>query len=818
MFDPLHKWLGIPPEHQPPNHYRLLGIDPFESDPDVIDMAADRQLTFLHELSGDEHQEAAETISNQVSMARLCLLNAEKKSNYDQALAKSLEVPTSPSVQESVSVIPTPLNTTSIPSRSSTRSSRSSSRSARSSSRRRSPWATISAVIGIVVLLMLGLAIQQGHLGLDLSWFSSVKSRETQVKAAKPQRLGPTSSPATTGTGTSTPSQQTSDLPRRAVANQEIASPQSSQTDAVPPTQSVNAPTGDINSERSDDLPGNPNADMGSAQPSPNQPSPNQPIPNRPSPKPRRSLADLLHQVNPATVATASPSGQAASPSAGEDVDSSVQNDLADGQKAPYPSESALAEKLSLIRDLYQQQYLSAKTSQQRIELARQMHRDGEQTSNDPVGRFALWKVSRDIFTGQGRYADAMAIADNMAMFYQSVDAQQWKLDSLRDASGKLRSSDLDSYYEAVITFANRCIDQKRYAPASDAISFLLQTFRDRLSESQRNDALRLSGQVVRDGKQYQEFVDAINQLVEGTSSDPAKSNRFVGEYLALVRSDWDEAVFYLAKSDLKPLAKAGELGLAYQTQQATAIQVADAWYDAAKLYDEQPASQQQKLQVLRRAKSFYEIVSTGEKGLAQRKAAMRVEKINEVIGDEIQEIDPMGDDLMGDDLGRSGLSGDAIAYRIYHSRNSKSDYARRRRNEFTIGMGRRSAGFGEAAVGIELRSVRAIKLVRTASPEEMLVMDAFSKTGLVIDYHTPGGYAKRVFLGFDIEPGRTFTDEPMWGTGGKPDVVTDIGKSSEYEIDLTRFAPPTWDGRSWVTLYMQNAGEGREIQAAVTW
>ena len=25
-FDPYHKWLGIPPEDQPPHHYRLLGV------------------------------------------------------------------------------------------------------------------------------------------------------------------------------------------------------------------------------------------------------------------------------------------------------------------------------------------------------------------------------------------------------------------------------------------------------------------------------------------------------------------------------------------------------------------------------------------------------------------------------------------------------------------------------------------------------------------------------------------------------------------------------------------------------------------------
>jgi len=46
-FDPYHKWLGIPPEDQPPNLYRLLGIRRFENDPDVIEAAADQRTIHL---------------------------------------------------------------------------------------------------------------------------------------------------------------------------------------------------------------------------------------------------------------------------------------------------------------------------------------------------------------------------------------------------------------------------------------------------------------------------------------------------------------------------------------------------------------------------------------------------------------------------------------------------------------------------------------------------------------------------------------------------------------------------------------------------
>ena len=48
MFDPYHKWFGIAPKDKPPNHYRLLAIDRFESDPEVIDAAANRQMAYLH--------------------------------------------------------------------------------------------------------------------------------------------------------------------------------------------------------------------------------------------------------------------------------------------------------------------------------------------------------------------------------------------------------------------------------------------------------------------------------------------------------------------------------------------------------------------------------------------------------------------------------------------------------------------------------------------------------------------------------------------------------------------------------------------------
>ncbi|NUQ62418.1 MAG: hypothetical protein HUU20_08010 [Pirellulales bacterium] len=85
-FDPYYKWLGIPPHEQPPNHYRLLGINAFESDPDVISAAADRQMGHIRTYQTGPHAGASQRILNEVAAARVCLLDAGSRSAYNHEL------------------------------------------------------------------------------------------------------------------------------------------------------------------------------------------------------------------------------------------------------------------------------------------------------------------------------------------------------------------------------------------------------------------------------------------------------------------------------------------------------------------------------------------------------------------------------------------------------------------------------------------------------------------------------------------------------------------------------------------------------------
>ena len=88
-FDPYYKWLGIPPKDQPPNHYRLLGIEVFESDRDVIDAAANRVMSYLKGMATSDEVEYSQKLLNEVSRARICLLNKAQKNEYDAGLRRT---------------------------------------------------------------------------------------------------------------------------------------------------------------------------------------------------------------------------------------------------------------------------------------------------------------------------------------------------------------------------------------------------------------------------------------------------------------------------------------------------------------------------------------------------------------------------------------------------------------------------------------------------------------------------------------------------------------------------------------------------------
>ncbi|MEX0678202.1 MAG: hypothetical protein WD063_14055 [Pirellulales bacterium] len=95
-FNGYHVWLGIPPNEQPPNYYRLLGITAFETDLDVIDHAADRQMAHVRTFQSGRNAGLSQQILNELAGARVCLLNPRRKADYDVLLRTKLAAQVTP--------------------------------------------------------------------------------------------------------------------------------------------------------------------------------------------------------------------------------------------------------------------------------------------------------------------------------------------------------------------------------------------------------------------------------------------------------------------------------------------------------------------------------------------------------------------------------------------------------------------------------------------------------------------------------------------------------------------------------------------------
>ena len=85
-FDPYLNWLGIPAHEQPPNFYRLLGVVLFESNPAVIEQAADRQSLTVGAYQSGPQGELCQRLLSEIAMARFNLLDPQQRASYDSYL------------------------------------------------------------------------------------------------------------------------------------------------------------------------------------------------------------------------------------------------------------------------------------------------------------------------------------------------------------------------------------------------------------------------------------------------------------------------------------------------------------------------------------------------------------------------------------------------------------------------------------------------------------------------------------------------------------------------------------------------------------
>lgn len=93
---------------------------------------------------------------------------------------------------------------------------------------------------------------------------------------------------------------------------------------------------------------------------------------------------------------------------------------------------------------------------------------------------------------------------------------------------------------------------------------------------------------------------------------------------------------------------------------------------------------------------------------------------------------------------------------------------------------------------------------------------------GLMVDYHTPAGYSRRVAYSVAAENLDCNTPYPPFGANRCPDQVVSFGDlvtdrpSRIFSIDLAAQAPKDWDGQVWVYAGSDWIGPGRRLDVTL--
>ena len=135
---------------------------------------------------------------------------------------------------------------------------------------------------------------------------------------------------------------------------------------------------------------------------------------------------------------------------------------------------------------------------------------------------------------------------------------------------------------------------------------------------------------------------------------------------------------------------------------------------------------------------------------------------------------------------------------------------------------------YAHSMAGVELRGCRSLSVrvvhdmvpVRGLYPERHVLYETNPNAfiGFMLDYGTPGGYAKRVALSVGPMSLKRTSKRPEWGATRAPDHYLRLpstiytGEDLAGGLDLGTWAPEGWDGRVWVSVVMDLAQRSRHL------
>jgi len=582
-FDAYHEWLAIAPKDQPPNCYRLIGVDLFEEKPNVIDTAVDQRMAHLRTFQTGPRSKYCEELLNKVSAARITLLDPQKKAAYDAKLKEKLDGESGKSKRPIARALPleeplataTPLESPAVGAPFDGAVSgpqvRSDSSRHRGHRKKSPPWVALG--IGGALLAVVAIVAMMAMSGGD-------EQAARRPKKSATKGILPPSPPAVVD---GEPSE---------------IDPPAKKSSAGSPAKKNASPTELPTYLRPEQFGKTPASVAKRKQP------PVNPFDVKPS------------EQDPPPVAAKQPVTAERPIAAKPPV-------VARPKRLAIPTDEALKKANAEIRTVFD--FKAATNVKAKTKLTQEVLATAVETGNDSASRYAMLKMARDMSVHLGDYATAEQVIDEMS---QRFDIDTFEMRSkavVKALTAKVSAEQRAKATRAGLALAKEFHKADRYKEAATIISAVGRAAA-RLKDTQLvADAkqLAIAGRAM--AKQYGAVRRAIEKL-KTTPDDPA-ANTSVGKYLCFAKGDWERGLPMLAKGDdakVKELASKEKGGTEDAKEQ---VGLADAWWEIGK-----KKANQSYREILPHAADWYRKALPQLTGLAKAKVEKRLEAIEESV------------------------------------------------------------------------------------------------------------------------------------------------------------------------------------------
>jgi hypothetical protein len=579
-FDPYYVWLGIPPEEQPADHYRLLGLRRYEASAAVIDNAADRAMGHLRSVATGKHGPDAQRLLNELAAARVCLLSDSARAKYDAELRAKLAPPAGermrftpppvpgPPAPATARPIAQPIPVTHATIPAAPAASKPTSDVSTSLHRVKSRPSFVAPVVTFFCVVVFGLI-----------GYTTWQNRERELVRM-----------ASDGEGQEK-KEQREEKPGERVPriDRKENSPIGTKNEVVPPTPPKVE-------ERND-----------------------KPVKD-PKPPEMSETPEMPLDMSPET------------PEGSEEIDPSVtipapetnpppQDFASVAQRAAVPSAEELDARKKQIRDLFRAEFARTKPAEL-VATARMLLDHARNTKDDMIGKYALLDSALDLAVDNGDVNLSKEIVLDIITFYD-VDSLKLKAETLLELGrATLVPAMKHVYFQGAWPVVRELMEGERYEFVPRLAGLLLpiaQLYKDRQLIQDVKDAER-------DARELREAYEPLQPLVDrlAKSPDDPEACAALGKFRCFHAGDWARGLPLLAKGNETALAKLAGRDLASPTDGKAQMELGDGWRELAK----SAGGTRQELEVNERAAYWY---GRARESLGGLDAAKVTQSLNEL-------------------------------------------------------------------------------------------------------------------------------------------------------------------------------------------